>query len=237
MSKDSEVKINGKEIDVNEIMDTIRKRIEERKAKGVMVEKDLEKIEEAELKPWADHMEIMSFYEQHIFPEFEKETEEDTSLTEVPEPESGEIEASKRMEEEERVETQIPETRGIKSLIKKFFRIPSPLISHFFMFYMRPYFLSLQHGIESLQSALQDNVNSIINNINSINRSIEYIRRNSQRSVEYIKLLHNLSNNLVVEISKLKVEVDSLRNRIITLENKVELVEKRERILEDKIRD
>lgn len=97
--------------------------------------------------------------------------------------------------------------KSLKFFLKKIFSIPRPWIFRGLLFYLRPY----------------------------IDPKFDEITVNLQRSMEYIKLLHNLSNNMVVEMSKLKVEIDALRNRLITVENKLEFLEKRERILEDKL--
>lgn len=95
---------------------------------------------------------------------------------------------------------------SIKNILKKIFSIPRPWVLRGLLFYLRPY----------------------------IDPKFDELTMNLQRSMEYIKLLHNLSNNMVVEMSKLKVEIDALRNRLITMENKLEFLEKRERILEEK---
>ncbi|MEW5901362.1 MAG: hypothetical protein AB1715_07885 [Acidobacteriota bacterium] len=49
---------------------------------------------------------------------------------------------------------------------------------------------------------------------------------------EYTKLLHHLSHNLVVEITKLKIEVETLRTRVLVLEKDFESLGKREKALE-----
>ena len=53
------------------------------------------------------------------------------------------------------------------------------------------------------------------------------------KSMEYIRLLHNLDHNLVVELTKLKVEADTLKSKVRILEKDVELTQKRERALEE----
>ncbi len=104
----------------------------------------------------------------------------------------------------------IPERKSLKIFLKRIFSIPKPWILRGLLFYLRPY-------------------------IDPKFDKFDELTVNLQKSMEYIKLLHNLSNNIVVEMSKLKVEVDALRNRLITVENKLEFLEKRERILEEKI--
>ncbi len=167
------------EINVKEIMEKIRKDIEEKRER-IDVE-EVKKIEFEELKPWADHSEIKSFYEPILYRETPPVT------TSAP------------------VKTALPKS-SLKELLKKLFSIPKPWILRGMLFYLRPY----------------------------IDPKMDELTVNLQRSMEYIKLLHNLSHNMVVEMSKLKVEIDSLRNRLITIENKLEFLEKREKLLEEK---
>ena len=54
------------------------------------------------------------------------------------------------------------------------------------------------------------------------------------KSMDYIRLLHNLDHNLVVELTKLKVETDTLKSKFRILEKDQELAQKRERTLEEK---
>ncbi len=49
---------------------------------------------------------------------------------------------------------------------------------------------------------------------------------------EYIKLLHNLSHNVVVELTKLKIEEENLKLKLRILEKDFEFLRKREKALE-----
>ncbi len=170
------------EVNVKEIMEKIRKDIEEKRGKVDF--EDIKKIEYEELRPWADHAEIKNFYEPILYGGIPSKTQE------TPSPQGS-----------------TPSRKSFKDILKKLFSIPKPWVLRGLLFYLRPY----------------------------IDPKFDELTVNLQRSMEYIKLLHNLSNNMVVEMSKLKVEIDALRNRLITVENKLEFLEKRERILEDKI--
>ena len=55
------------------------------------------------------------------------------------------------------------------------------------------------------------------------------------RSMEYIKLLHNLDHNLVVEITKLRVEFETLKSRARILEKDLDAQAQRERVLEKRL--
>ncbi len=52
---------------------------------------------------------------------------------------------------------------------------------------------------------------------------------------ETVKLLHNLSHNLVVELTKLKVEEEALKSKVRVLEKELEMLGKRERSIEKKV--
>ncbi len=54
---------------------------------------------------------------------------------------------------------------------------------------------------------------------------------------EYTKLLHSLSHNLVVELTKLKIENDTLKARLDILEKDFDYLGKRERALEREVRE
>jgi hypothetical protein len=53
---------------------------------------------------------------------------------------------------------------------------------------------------------------------------------------ENVKLLHGLSHNLVVELTKLKIEHEALRNKVRILEKDFETLRERERALEKRPR-
>jgi hypothetical protein len=52
------------------------------------------------------------------------------------------------------------------------------------------------------------------------------------RALEYIKLLHNLSHNLVVELSKLRIEEENLKLKARIMEKDFEFLGKKEKALE-----
>ncbi len=55
------------------------------------------------------------------------------------------------------------------------------------------------------------------------------------RAKEYAKLLHNLSHNIVVEMTKLKIEEENLKIRIRILEKDFEHLKSREKALESRV--
>ena len=180
----------GEDIDVNEIMEYIEKRIEEKKNSGVLKQKEIDEIEDMELQPLPDFLEIPNVYEQHLF---------NDEIVKNYDPPSIELESDGGS--------------GAKGLMKKVFRvIRKPLM---------PFIRSMVRPINNELKA-------------QINIDRKYIHQFAA-GIEYIKLLHNTSNNLIVELSKLKIEEELLKTKIKVLEDKMEFLENRERAIEKKL--
>ena len=180
----------GKDIDVDEIMAAIEKRIEDQKESGVLKQREIDEIEDMELHPLPDFLEIPNVYEQHLFNE---------EVIKNYDPASIELESDGGS--------------GAKGLMKKIFRIiRKPLM---------PFIRSMVRPINNELKA-------------HINTDRRYIHQFAA-GIEYIKLLHNSTNNLIVELSKLKIEEELLKTKIKVLEDKMEFLENRERAIEKKL--
>ena len=68
-----------------------------------------------------------------------------------------------------------------------------------------------------------------------INERIGILYENTGRAAEYIKLLHNLAHNLVIEMTKLKIEEEHLKLKTRIMEKDFEFVSRKEKALEEKI--
>ncbi len=180
----------GDNIDVSEIMNYIEKKIEEKKSSGVLKEREIAEIENMELQPLPDFLEIPNVYEQHLFDEKIMNNYYPAFIE--PESDGG---------------------SGIKGLLKKIFKLIRKPLTPFIRSMIRPF------------------TNEIKAEINEDRKSIHKFAA----GVEYIKLLHNTANNLIVELSKLKIEEELLKTKIKVLEDKLEFVEDRERALEKKV--
>lgn len=55
------------------------------------------------------------------------------------------------------------------------------------------------------------------------------------RTMEYVKLLHHLDHNIVVELTKLRIEFETLRSKVLILEKDLDAGVQRERILEKQL--
>lgn len=67
----------------------------------------------------------------------------------------------------------------------------------------------------------------------TVNKRLDLAYDEIGRIKEYTKLLHSLSHNLVVELTKLKIEEESLKVKSRILEKDFEFLGQRERALED----
>ena len=187
------------DIDVVRIMADIRKSIEEKKKSGVLRQVEIDEIEEMELLPLPDFLDIPNVYENHLYPGGE-----------APEPFH-----PFHLEEE-------LETGAIKKILKKLRGLFMPLQR----FMLRPFRTSLQNLMVELH-------NSNKQDIHQLKALVPMI----QQSKEYIKLLHNTINNMIVEASKLKIEEELLKTRIKVLEDKAAFLEDRQRAVEKKLYD
>lgn len=68
-----------------------------------------------------------------------------------------------------------------------------------------------------------------------LSASIDEIDQRLKRAMEYTKLLHSLSHNIVVELTKLKIEEQNLRMKARIMEKDFEFLGKRERAVERQI--
>jgi len=82
---------------------------------------------------------------------------------------------------------------------------------------------------------LHEELNLTNKNLHETNRRIDFLYQRLEdldQSMEYIKLLHNLSHNIVVELTKLSIEHDGLKTKARILQKDLEFLEKREKTLE-----
>ena len=112
------------EIDVEEIMAAIRKRIQDKKDSGLLKQSEIDEIAEMELQPLPDFLEIPSIYEPVLYPGFADHMAPPAPLEEA-----------------------IRETGLAKGLLKKIRGLFFPLIR----FMTRPLYVELKTGILDLQ--------------------------------------------------------------------------------------
>lgn len=201
MPDDKDLSLEGfisanEEIDVNAIMDAIKKKIEEKKKAGVLKQSEIDEIVDMELLPLPDFLEIPNVYEPHLYPEHKFEDFQAYHFE--PEIEAG----------------------AAKKVLGKIRKLLAPLTR----FMIRPYMTELKNLTAKLHNENKEDVHNLKQMVPII-----------LQSKEYIKLLHNTINNMIVEISKLKIDQDLLKTKIKVLEDKIEFIENRERAIEKKI--
>jgi len=83
---------------------------------------------------------------------------------------------------------------------------------------------------------VNETLNARVEEVDStINKRLDLAYDEIGRIKEYTKLLHSLSHNLVVEMTKLKVEEEALKVKARILEKDFEFLGERERALEDQV--
>jgi len=110
----------GPEIDVAKIMAAIDKKIAEKQAAGILRPRDVQEIQEMELQPLPDFLEIPAVYEPHLYPEH-------------PGPQTP-------------PEGDIRETGPVKAVLKVVRRVCFPLIR----FMTRPIVIELKNAIANV---------------------------------------------------------------------------------------
>ncbi|UCH95132.1 MAG: hypothetical protein JSV88_33475 [Candidatus Aminicenantes bacterium] len=196
----------NKEIDVVRIMDTIKKRIREKKESGVLRQSEIDEIMDMELLPLPDFLEVPNVYEPHLYPD-------DTAVP-----------PGKREFHPLEIAFEIEEGQGLRGLIKKILIKIRKILFPLIRFMTRPIYNELK----------QFSVDRFNENAYKVFKHSEKMPIVLQ-SKEYIKLLHNALNNLITEVSKLKIDHELLKTKIKVLEDKMEFLENRERAIEKKI--
>lgn len=200
MSNDDDFKVEnfisaGEEIDVEKIMESIKRRIEEKKKSGVLKQSNIDDIDDMELLPLPDFLDVPNVYEQHLYPDHKLEY-----FKPIP------------------YEEEVVAGTGIRIFVKRFFYKIRKKIFPLIRFLVRPI------------------TNDLIINLHNQNRQeIAKMIPVVSQSKEYIVLLHNALNNMIVEFSKLKIEEELLKTKIKVLEDKIEFLENRERAIEKKL--
>jgi hypothetical protein len=205
----------GDDINVTEIMDNIKQKISEKIDSGVLKQREIDEMEEMELLPLPDFLDIPNVYKPHLYPgsdtAFQANTQDD----------------EKNKFTDYVVFTPESELGFKKKILGKIRKIFFPLIR----FMSRPIYNELKNIIVDLHNA---NKKFAFNNKRKFDTLSSLITITNQ-SKEYIKLLHNTINNIIVENTKMRIEDELLKTRIKVLEDKLEFLENRERALEKKV--
>lgn len=129
----------------------------------------------------------------------------------------------------------------IKKIMLKIFKPISPFIK----FLVLPVHQELKDTIQNLHATNQridffegrvdGNFSQVRQKLDEVDRATISRLEELNRVREYTQLLHNLSHNIVVELTKLKIEQENLKLKTRIMEKDFEFLGKREKALEGKV--
>lgn len=90
----------------------------------------------------------------------------------------------------------------------------------------------LHHDLFQLNESLNSRIEVVDK---AVNERLDFAFDDIGRIKEYTKLLHSLSHNVVVEMTKLKIEEENLKIKARILEKDFEFLGRREKALEDQV--
>jgi hypothetical protein len=114
---------------------------------------------------------------------------------------------------------------------------------------MRPFFPLIKFLVLPVHQELRETIQNLYrtnqrldflerktgDDFSRIHEEFQAVNRSLDRAKEYVKLLHNLSHNIVVEMTKLKIEEENLKINTRVLEKNFEFTQRREKALEKKV--
>jgi len=122
---------------------------------------------------------------------------------------------------------QAEEPSGRKLKIKNFgLKLMGPF-SPVIKFLVLPVHQELKETIQNLYET-NKRLDDSLNRIQAVNNKMNRVR-------DYVQLLHNLTHNIVVELTKLKIEEENLKITTRILEKDFEFLRQREKALEKKV--
>ena len=129
----------------------------------------------------------------------------------------------------------------IKNVLLKIFKPISPLIK----FLVLPVHQELKDTIQNvhttnqridfLETRIDGDFNTIRQKLDDVDQATISRLEELDRIREYTQLLHNLTHNMVVELTKLKIEQENLKLKTRIMEKDFEFLGKREKTLESKV--
>ena len=126
------------------------------------------------------------------------------------------------------VEEPAPGVKGkMKRVLLKIMKPVSPLI--------KLLVLPVHEQIMETDRKLHQTNMRLDQELDKLNAAINDVDVKLGQVMDYTKLLHNLSHNIVVELSKLKVEEENLKSKTRIIEKDFESLGRREKALEKKI--
>lgn len=123
---------------------------------------------------------------------------------------------------------EAPGTKGkARGLLLKIMRPFSPLIKLFIL----PVYQELRETVLILDRT-NKRLDYLSSTINEVDQRLNLVAEDLEKKMEYTKLLHTLSHNIVVELSKLKIEEENLKLKTRIMEKDFEHLRQREKAME-----
>jgi len=129
----------------------------------------------------------------------------------------------------------------IKKVMLKLFKPVAPLIK----FLVLPVHQELKDTIQNLyatnqridllEKQIDENFSQVRQKLDEVDQATISRLEELNRVREYTQLIHNLSHNVVVELTKLKIEQENLKLKTRIMEKDFEFLGKREKTLESKV--
>ncbi len=89
--------------------------------------------------------------------------------------------------------------------------------------------------LDALATEMPVRFSEVITELERVRTRLDTRLADLDRTMEYVKLLHHLDHNLVVEITKLRIEFETLRSKVLILEKDLDTGAQRERVLEKQL--
>lgn len=246
-------------VNVAEIMAQIRRRIEQKK-KDLNIGRELEDLQAMKLKPLPDPHQVRPVRAKSLYVE-ESERVSELLRPKPQEPYPPLVDPFTRPQlvfERPNIsaESLFYSSRGASGrflmLIRKFTR---PLLKLFvnvdaFVYEqsqvnqaLREMTVALSDRLQLQIVALRDRDDQLLQRIDSLSERAEATRAAVEtlvetkvdRTVHYVRLLHEIQTNLVAELTKLAIENQNLKSRLSEINDRLEVQGKREAILEEQV--
>jgi hypothetical protein len=197
-----------------------------------MTEREKEKKnkkKEEDIKIDYDHIDVADIMDQ-IKRKVAKESKEQ-SKQEIPEEEF----YPAHVPFEPGVEEPAPGVKGkMKRVLLKIMKPVSPLIK-LLVLPVHEQIMETDRKLHQTNMRLDNLSARLDQELDKLNAAINDVDVKLDQVIDYTKLLHNLSHNIVVELSKLKVEEENLKSKTRIMEKDFEFLGRREKALEKKI--
>lgn len=86
-----------------------------------------------------------------------------------------------------------------------------------------------------LNMPVQEDLAEATRILHATNVRVDGMTPTLSRAIEYLRIMHVLNHNLVVELTKLRIEHDTLKNQVRLMEKELEFLTRRERAVERRL--